>query len=747
MSDLTIPMESDGRPSAPGMPMPDPADPKDGINDDENTDLSQFIVNAFNGEYEGHEDGNRSYPALPEQYQQQSDERIEAYFRVPEIMIMNDGVNAVLQNDHLMSYKEALFQVLAGQGVYTKRSGGSHAGRAVAAGLIGATGIGLLYLASKTRQVRPGRIAFFRTLSNHPRVIKDGWSFEPNPAHGEFTEFDMTSPYINFSNHVHIVRVLPGEYVTCDVGGQPIVLTSKSDNTVAVHVIVDPNFHVRQRVKKDNAYVQAGPLHIFTVPPGSVRAIVIDRKPYVLFEGKHVIECPTLTVPQGDDRKLDRSFSVDGRIHFMVVAPGMIGGVRVGEHACFVDKPTRMWFYSEICEIMLPRPVEAEKIEFHNLTRVRVNDYRMGLIEDLNGNLVVLPPGVHVLRKPNLHLVTTSTEWNHIREDMTAITADPLDVKLRLTMAWHVVDPIAHYKAGNLPVVHNTIREMALSTMSRVVRNMRFEETLRHYARRDDGREDHKMPQSEEQGEGVVPAQMMQNQFKHISDKYTTDLLRVYRRDFGIEMDLQVWGFQNFDLKDQGFQNKLTSAVVARADARAARVKLDLTQDTAEIRKQTAKIEAEQEKYTQTLAAETDREVRLLQVKTQQEVQDAEVNAEHLRKQKEREIEIEDARSKADAEAYSVESKAKAQLAAQRLEIEAARIRAAQEAEAIKLRAEAEREMADANPERFAIEKAGVYAEAVRGMNPSITVQSGADVQNALASLFQAVRGGGDGGH
>ena len=68
MDDTTIPMETDAAPSSPGMPMPDPENAKDGINDDENTNMDQFIFDAFGGTYEGHKPGDRSYPALPEQF-------------------------------------------------------------------------------------------------------------------------------------------------------------------------------------------------------------------------------------------------------------------------------------------------------------------------------------------------------------------------------------------------------------------------------------------------------------------------------------------------------------------------------------------------------------------------------------------------------------------------------------------------------------------------------------------------------
>jgi len=755
-------MNTDGSPSAPpaeddikfldnikfidDLPEPDAADPADGVNDSQNTTVNKFLDDAFNGEYSGPPPDARSWPKLDDSLYATS----RNYFVKPDLYLTDTGVahRSDSEEESTDTYEVTLMKILEEKELYVKRS---HGGRAVATGLLGATGIGLLYVWIKTRKIRPGQIGMFYTLSDKARAVKSGWSYEPNPFHGSFKVFNLNQPHINFNNHVHIVRVPAGHVALCKSNGSPAFLKAGPNNTVGFHVIVDSQFELLQTVRVDKAYFSNESLHIFTVQPGHVRAVLIDRKPHVLFPGRHVIECSTLSLPrnQQDDLGLDRSFSVADLIHYVVVNPGQVGGIRIGDHACFIQEPVRMWFYSRVADVMAPVPIEQAKVEFQNLTRIVVNDYNMGLIQDTQGRLVVLREGVHVLCKPNIHLATICTEWNHVRVPIKAITADPLDVKCVLTFAWSVVNPIAHYKAGNDDERKKTITELARSCMSQIIRHMRFEETLRFNARTDDGREEHHrtdplvprdMVDDEKHGanqpgenEGLVPAQMLERQFNIISKRFTDDLREVLLRDFGVRMDEKVWGFQDFDLVDQQFQEKLVGAVVARSEARAKRVQLDLKQETADTNKQIARLEAEQRQLEGRLAAETERHTKLMEAETEQAVLDAKTAAEYKRKEQEREIEQADAKSRADALFYEKERAAKGDALAI---LEQARA----EAEGLKLRAEAERKSLEANPQYNVIRLAEIHRATMDGMNPTVTVSSGAGVLEAVGNLARAYK-------
>lgn len=380
-----------------------------------------------------------------------------------------------------------------------------------------------------------------------------------------------------------------------------------------------------------------------------------------------------------------------------VVRPGELGCIQVDGKTTFVDKPDSLWIKSSYAKYMPVVPLKQEETVFGPLTRIVVDDYRKGLIRDSKGDLVVLPSGVHIIEQPEVHLTTVSGEWNHCRQEMKAITADPLDVRLRMTMTYHVVDPIAFFKAGEPDEARRMVENMAQSVMSEIIRHMRFEETLKRFHKEDNNDGDEKGEPGEQ-----VPAQVIHKQWKELSTEFTSNFKRILMRDFGIEMDESLWGFQDFDLVDQKLQDQLSAAVLARSKARAERVRLQLTKDTASVKMENAKIEAEREKYEQTLKAKTKKDVDLLNVQSQQEVEDARVNAEHARKVKQREIDLEDSKAKVDAQFYAVKRKADA------------------EAYAIKAKADAEAELVEKNPIHFELEKAKIQAQLFKGMNPKV---------------------------
>lgn len=710
-------------PSAP-YPQPDPNDPCDGINDTENTELSHFLKNVGTGR-EGLSPPSREskhWPPIDEKYTGISSK----YYRSPDIIIGERGFASLVdeKSDELteVPYDKLLLEVMKMKGIYKKRGIGSKIVRAVSTTLLSVTGIGAVYVAAKTRQIKPGEIGMFYTLNKNPRFIPSGWSMETNPMHGSFRKFNILDKYINFMNHVHIIRVMPGEVVAARINGNSVLLESGNDNRVGVHIIVDTTFEHIRRESINNRVIHVSPLAIITVSPGEVHLVNIDRKPHVLFEGRHVFECSTLIL--GENYKLDNHLDL-GIIHYYIVKPGELGGIRVNDHACFIDHPCHLWFYSQLVETMDCVKLEKGKVDFGPLTRVIVDDYLMGIVRDENGQLVVLRPGVHVIKRPNIHLATTTGEWTHFSHQMCAITADPLDVKLKITMAYHVVDPIAFFKAGTPENAHKAVEKLAISTMSQIIRHMRFEETLKTHEKKYDNDDE----ELEEEGES--PARLIRKQWQTVSDMFTTNFQRILKRDFGITMDESAWGFQDFDFVDQKLQNQLTNAVFARSEARAERVRLNLTRDTASIRKQNAEIKAEMEKFEQTLQAKTKREISLLEVQTEQEVANARVESEHKRKLMERDIEMKDAESKADASFYTIKKASEANAIKMKQEADS-------QAYMITTKANAEKEMLEKNPEHFKLKHAEIQANALKGMNPQVYLGDvgGASLQQALASVI-----------
>lgn len=643
--------------------------------------------------------GKKSWPDVPRTYRHTTPKQ---YYRAPDIELNKNGMGRLVDSDveaPEQRYEVLIQSIMTRLKIYQPRGGPIQILRGVAAGILGATVVGCSYLHSRIHNIKPGHVMFYTTMQNQPRFVPAGLSLEHNPFHTDFELFSLTKDYINFKSHVHIIKVPPGYLGLSLFGGNARVLEPGRDQTVGVHVICDTQFEFKENVLATSSNISLGPLHFINIEAGYMCPVKLDQTSYFLFHGQHVLECANMTLDVL--HTMNEPVVYNDLCHY-VVRPGELGCVEVDGETKFIDKPSSLWYKSDYAQYMTPVPLKQEKVCYGPLTRIVVDDYRKALIRDRDGNLVVLPSGVHIVKQPEVHLTTTSGEWYHCRQQMNAITADPLDVKLCMTMTYQVVDPIAFFKAGQPGEVFSTIEEMAKSVMSEIIRHMRFEETLkRRFAPEEDDHDTMDQKHTGEPGEDA-PAEVIRNQWKSLSTKFTENFKRILKRDFGVQMDDTVWGFQDFDLVDQKLQNQLSKAVMARSEARAERVRLHLTKDTVQVKKETAKIEADRLKYEQTLQAQTDKEVRLLQVTSQQEVENARVEAEHKRKVKQREIDIEDSKAKVDAEFYAIQRKADAN------------------AYAVRAKAAAESELAKQHPMHFELVRERIRADMFRGMNPKV---------------------------
>ncbi len=618
-------------------------------------------------------------------------EILQKYMRQPELQDEKGGKPLHERFQRLMEQK----------GLYHPRSTANHVGAALgSAGLAVVPIVGWLYMSGRTNNVAPGHIAFYHTVSNKVRFVPAGWSYQPNPFHKNFETFDLNQDSFNYQGQVHVVRIKPGEIGVGLFGGR-VRLLQPGANGVGVHVIVDPAFSLQGVHLITHGCIQASPINILNVPDGKVQPVVMDNRAHVLFPGHHVLECSNLE--RGALRRLDQCFTHETITH-VVTQPGELVGLTIGKRSVFVDKPCSLWFKSDVSSMMAnPARVDNDHVEFGPMARVIVSDYRMGVVQDEGGRLQVLSPGVHTIRQPSKHLCTVSGEWNHYRKEMEAYTADHLDVKLTMTFAYRVTDPIAFFKAGG-EASFKTVHEMAESTMSEIILLMRIEDTLKRYTRSEEKK---RKDEVEREGEGEAnPVHMLKAQWTKNSIPQTKVLTEVLRRDFGIDMDPEVWGFQSFDLKDQKLQNQLSRSVIERSTARNERIKLQLKKETAEVKKETARIEAEQKRFEKELAAETERKIKLLKVNAEEKIKDAKLEGEHRRMAEKREYERKEAQAKADNEDYIIRKKAEA------------------EAHAIRVKAAAESKLWE-NKGWRAIRLAELDQQKFQGMSPKLYIGEG----------------------
>lgn len=710
--------------SDPGMDLPEPDanDENDFIND---FSLDKFLAEVGTGDEKLDPPGkdDRAWPPLPDGVQRVSGD----YFRRPDFTIGQGGrgrMRADGDEADVRPYDELLDDAMDRLGLVQKRGVIKQCVRGLATFVVSATGVGACYTCSRTERLPPGEIAFYLDGDRQPHYVSTGWSLEINPLHNSFERFRSDQDTISYAGQVHIVRVLPGRVVKALQNGAPVLLTAGDNNSVGVHVIWDVQFKVDRTYDVDSMHIDASPFHILTVPPQKVVGIEIDRKPYVLFEGRHELESSTLRVMPGD-YSLRESFRFS-MITYLITYPGDLGAIKVASTACFVDRPVALWVYSHHAEILAPPvPLETEKVIFANLTRVLVADYKLGIMKAANGTLLVLKPGVTVLSSPAVFLDSISLEAHNASRAIIATTADPLDVKLTVVVSYRIEQPITFWKSGPPERSHGEVVDMAVSTVSESLRGLRFETAF--MSDLDSGRERHKEAKEAADAEAAEGADVaigtasVQQQWHDTAQPLIQRLSRFLITNYGVRLDVETYGFSGLDLVDSTIQEQLAKSVFARSEARAERVRLDLAHETAEARKAMAKIEAELESYKLRLAAESRREVDMIDVRSREAVRNAEIDAQFARKEKERQIEIDDVKAGADAALYAEKLKADA------------------EAYAVRARAEALADLYAKVPQELELELARVHSSTVAGMQPHVFVGGGGGAGGADSTMQMAV--------
>jgi regulator of protease activity HflC (stomatin/prohibitin superfamily) len=450
-----------------------------------------------------------------------------------------------------------------------------------------------------------------------------GHHCEYNPTHGSVKTFSVVKDYIKFMNRAHIVRVHPGEYVVVKVNDQYSLLEPGEGHSVGVHMFDDPKFEFVQRVKQTNPAILAGPINIITVPPGRLARILIQNKPYILFEGQHRITSGLLEfgerILSAEDRaerkhaqnpnkhkvnegKQGFSHLKDTFLYHSIgkvyVKPGEVRGVQVNRRAVFLDEPGDYWFYSDQIEISQAATLVQEMFEFSSLLRVYIKENECGVVQKENGSLEILQNGCHVVQMPNRYLVSMpkTVQFREIR-GTEGITLDPMDVVFNFTMAYTIVDPFKAYLVGAQMVqchakeakeckndmfrtIDNTIRTSCTRSMQEIVRHLVFKDTmLIHRMSKEDLLDEDKKHHGENilhqvQDDALQPGSL-KSQFQNTSRGSVKLLAKTLRSVFGVELLVEEFGISKLDLKNQSEQDELNRAAFEAAKARAIIVRAE----------------------------------------------------------------------------------------------------------------------------------------------------------------------------
>lgn len=624
----------------------------DGI-DDEFHQAANFLKDIGTGSPElqaPNPKNDSSWPPLPEEVR-----GINArFFRKPDFV--TDGAGG---NDE--KYAKEFYKKADDLGWIRTRNVLQKGLKHICCALIGATGVGGVWLYYRYRRVHHGEIGFCTDLDESVRLLKPGMHMEYHPFRGRTARHSVVKDYITFMNRGHIVRVHPGEYVVVKTNDQYQLLEPGDDHAVGVHMFDDPTFEFIQRVKQTSPAILAGPINIITVPPGCLARILIQNRPYILFEGQHRITSGLLEfgerILSAEDRaerknhknpnahKLDGNQDVgfshlrDTFLYHLIgkvyVKPGSVVGVQINRRAVFLDIPGDYWFYSDQIEISEAQPLTVDQFKFSSLLRVYIKENEFGVVQKADGALEILHNGCHVVEEPNKFLVSLpkTVQFREIRGN-EGITMDPFDVVFNFTTAYKITDPFKAYLLGSQMIrthaeeakncnndifgtIDNTIRTSCTRTMQEIVRHLVFKDMmLLHRMSKEDLLDDEAKHHGENnlhalQDDDLQPGSL-KSQFQNVSKASIRVLAKTLLDVFGVELIVADFGISKLDLKNQKEQDQLNKAAFEAAKARAILVKAENDKKLAQYTKEMAEIQAKTRVAEKLIEAKSSGEIATL---------------------------------------------------------------------------------------------------------------------------------------
>lgn len=588
----------------------------DGI-DDETHNMSNFLREIGTG-CPGLSSPNikrdKTWPSLPENVQG-IDNR---FFREPDFIA--DSKNpSDFEKDFLVNAKALKW-------IHT-RDALTQAKRYTGGALLALTGVGAVYLYGKYKHINVGHIGFCTDLDESVRLLLPGHHCEYNPTHGDIQTFPITQDYITFLNRARIIRVHPGEYVVVKINDQYQLLKPGQNHSVGVHMFDEPKFEFVKRVKQTNSAILAGPINIITVPPGRLARILLENKPYILFEGQHMITSGLLEfgdrILSNEDREERKQDAKDNNVGFsnlkdtfiyhsigkVYVRPGELVGIQINKRAVFLEEPGDYWFYSDQIEMSKPVSKTVNRFDFSSLVRIYIKENEYGVVQRANGMLEILQNGCHTIEIPNKFLVSLP-KTIQFRElsGLKGITNDPLDITFSMIVSYKIVEPFKAYLLGSqnsntkdcdmFKIIDETVLTSATSTMQSIVRHLNFRKMLSQNMNMEDKQD-------------LQPGSLKE-QFETVSSASVKQLQKRLRDVFGVELNTEEYNISKLDLTNQKEQDELNRAAFESSKARAILVKAENDRKVAEYEKRMIEIKAETEVARRLIEAKSENEIKTL---------------------------------------------------------------------------------------------------------------------------------------
>lgn len=454
----------------------------------------------------------------------------------------------------------------------------------VAAVLLGASGIGCLYLALKTRLIRKDEIGLTEANDGSIRVLTPGWHLI-ECINTRVARFRVQQDVITHGV-MTIVRIPPGRLGIGSLNGSPVFLRAGR------HVVNDPLFSYERTVNLTEPHITAGTSHIITVSTDSVGLCTVNGRPHMLEPGIHRFNNPQFHFERFA-RSSDEHISI-GSKHRILVAAGRVGLAFEGGAPQVLDPGQLYNIESPTFRYVGSRDVTAELISHGSIQIVIVQQGRFGIAYD-DGQLTVLQPGRHVLDKPThffADFLSSGQETLSI-EAVTSMSSDNVGLRFDAAVTVQVTD--AHKAVtmltGEGPFsatkVYRNIVDKAKLALSIIIGNNRMNSSFRSstYGSK------HRRPimsmasiAEPEADSDPVEVESDTSFKQHIHDVFMTSFADSMAHDCGVHIiDMSV---EDITITNPELASAMAKGAVARTELDKAKVDLEVSRTRADAKSQ-----------------------------------------------------------------------------------------------------------------------------------------------------------------
>jgi len=450
------------------------------------------------------------------------------------------------------------------------------------------------------------------------------------------------------------------------------------------------------------------------VPKGSVGLVYESQFPWLLSEGVHIYDSPTLEFV-GLKSKLDPQI-IHGTISRFRVQKGEVGLAWLNNEPMLIEDLGTYMVDSPNFKFVSLKDALEKTIALGAKKIITVNSGEVAVTFKA-GALAILHPGRHYIDSIDhifhgfLSMQQTSlkltTEGGRENELLTCETKDLVNIGIRADVFYRISDPEQAIMQLGREFIPQLVKETSIATLNNIIRSTALGEIAQSSQPSAQSQTEHQNKVQTAQAVGAPSAPLF---FDKAHDQFLAKLHDDFKARYGLEItNIRI---EQFKIMDKALSESIASQAIKTAETQTELANL-------EGQTQIATQQQERDVSMQQMAAEA--EARRLQVKANAERSQAEAvaSAQKVRS----DMEANTRRTQAQAEADSVRLKAQAEADAVKIQAEALISQAKAEAEAITMKAKAEAERASllaATPLGEKLSLLEIYGDMVKQSNKGV---------------------------